>query len=59
MTNAATIDLTATRIRWSLLTEEQIRQVFVEAVMHGDRDLTRRAELALIRRAIACRAAAV
>lgn len=46
------IDLTANRIRWSLLTEDQMRQVFVEALMHGDRILTRRVERALDRRAV-------
>lgn len=57
--NANTIDLTANRISWSLLTEDQIRQVFVEAVMYGDRELTRRAERALTRRALTRRSAAV
>lgn len=54
MTNAATIDLTAARIRWSVLTRAEIERVLVDAGRHGDVELVVRA-----RRAIARRSAAV
>ena len=42
--------ISASRIRWSLLTNAQIQNVWVEAVMYQDRTLIRRARRALARR---------
>ena len=42
--------ISAPRIRWSLLTNAQIRKVWEDACMYEDRELVRRARRALARR---------
>jgi citrate lyase gamma subunit len=51
MTTTAPIDLTATRIRWSVLTRVEIERVLVDAGRHGDAELVLRARRAIARRA--------
>lgn len=42
--------ISASRIRWSLLSSAQIRKVWEDACVYGDRELVRRARRALARR---------